>query len=112
MTPQPKTATFIRQLGQAERWSGEAKLYRLSESIPYKRIHGIDYRIHDDGPRTDLVVVSSSVNKPAKPNTAIFATDETGYCYMENMLHLAKIHRAGAYTDVLAELGFTIDETN
>lgn len=59
-----KTATFIRPLSKP--WCGDARLFQLSEPVPFERGH------------TALVVVSAVHTAGDLPRTEIFAADEQG----------------------------------
>ena len=64
-----KTATFVNRCGGS--WTGEARLYQLSEPIKYGD--------NEEGANeTRFVVVSATVAMFSGPETYIFPSDENG----------------------------------
>lgn len=95
-----KDARLVRQL---EDWTGDARLYELSEPVEYEDL---------DEDRTDVtkfVIVSATVASFSGPETYVFPATEDGEVI--NFLELPGSFRGGLdHKAALVGAGFTVTE--
>jgi hypothetical protein len=102
-----KTATFVKDV--SENFTGEAKLYRLSDPIEYDK----PWDDEDNTPAklAEYVVVSATVALFSGPETYIFPTDENG-----DVLDWGELdgsYRGGLdHNKALSRAGYAVEEMN
>lgn len=90
-----KTATLVKEI---EGWSGDARLYELSEPIGA-----------GDGESTRYVIVSAIVMPLTGPETYIFPADKDGE--VKHFTELGGSYRGGvSHETALKDAGFSIRE--
>ena len=95
MTNAMKTAKLVRVI---EGWTGDARLYQLSEPIE-----------HRDDEKTEYVIVSATVAPFSGPETYIFPSNSDGE--VENWGELEGSYRGGLdHAEALRGAGFEVIE--